>query len=214
MFFCEVPPPEGGETPIGPSCRVAQRMMEEFPEAVKEMEEKGLKYTFMAPPQAASTCTGRSWPEIFGSPDPAEAVKKYRRGVATGRKRTFDSGPAAFNDGVRGKKGKKGVVQLDPLMYNKKVASVTMMDGTEIPEKIIKHAARAPLLATTCKAKRKQYWNATAYKTRMHANHTTHSARKPNMMSSSTKGGEKKRHHRRPRDELRWTSTKQEGPKT
>ncbi|KAG5532544.1 hypothetical protein RHGRI_026990 [Rhododendron griersonianum] len=98
MFFCEVPPLEGGETPIGPSWRVAERMMEEFPEAVKEMEEKGLKYTFKAPPQPTASFTGRGWPEFLGSSDPAEAVKKYI----------------------------------------KEITSVTMMDGTEIPEEIVR----------------------------------------------------------------------------
>uniref|UniRef100_A0A7N0ULA9 TauD/TfdA-like domain-containing protein n=1 Tax=Kalanchoe fedtschenkoi TaxID=63787 RepID=A0A7N0ULA9_KALFE len=48
VLYCEVPPPEGGETPFVPSFRVAERMMEEFPEEVAELEEKGLRYTFVA----------------------------------------------------------------------------------------------------------------------------------------------------------------------
>ncbi|KAH7839183.1 hypothetical protein Vadar_000830 [Vaccinium darrowii] len=75
MFFCEVPPPEGGETPIVPSFRVAERMVEEFPEAVKEMEEKELKYTFIAPAQNTQSFTGGGWPAMLGTSDPVEAVK-------------------------------------------------------------------------------------------------------------------------------------------
>ncbi|KAG5532543.1 hypothetical protein RHGRI_026989 [Rhododendron griersonianum] len=131
MFFCEVPPPEGGETPIGPSCRVAERMIEEFPDAVKEMEEKGLKYTFMAPPQAASTFTGRSWPEFLGSPDPAEAWLPDGSAHLT-------LAPRPLTKVFEGRKGRKVWFNLIHLMYNKKVASVTMMDGTEIPEKIVR----------------------------------------------------------------------------
>ncbi|KAG5532536.1 hypothetical protein RHGRI_026982 [Rhododendron griersonianum] len=137
MFFCEVPPPEGGETPIGPSCRVAERMMEEFPDAVKEMEEKGLKYTFMVPPQAASTFTGRSWPEFLGSPDPAEAVKKYITWLPDGSAH-LTLAPRPLTKVFEGRKGRKVWFNLIHLMYNKKVASVTMMDGTEIPEKIVR----------------------------------------------------------------------------
>ncbi|KAI8539233.1 hypothetical protein RHMOL_Rhmol09G0165700 [Rhododendron molle] len=145
MFFCEVPPPEGGETPIGPSCRVAERMMEEFPEAVKEMEEKGLKYTFIAPPQTAtSTFTGRSWPEFLGSPDPAEAVKKAKANAdidvewLPDRSAHLTLAPRPLTMVFEGRKERKVWFNLIHLMYNKEVASVTMMDGTEIPEKIVR----------------------------------------------------------------------------
>ncbi|KAF7131817.1 hypothetical protein RHSIM_Rhsim09G0113500 [Rhododendron simsii] len=145
MFFCEVPPPEGGETPIGPSCRVAKRMMEEFPEAVKEMEEKGLKYTFRAPPQTTtSTFTGRSWPEFLGSPDPAEAVKKAKANADIDVEWLPDGSahltlaPRPLTMVFEGRKGRKVWFNLIHLMYNKELASVTMMDGTEIPEKIVR----------------------------------------------------------------------------
>ncbi|KAI8539235.1 hypothetical protein RHMOL_Rhmol09G0165900 [Rhododendron molle] len=152
MFFCEVPPPEGGETPIGPSWRVAQRMMEEFPEAVKEMEKKGLKYTFRAPPRPTASFTGRGWPEFLGSSDPAEAVKKNRILLFWRAKANADidvewlpNGTANLNFAQRpltmvfeGRKGRKMWFNLIHLMYKKEITSVKMMDGTEIPEKIVR----------------------------------------------------------------------------
>jgi len=74
ILFCEIPPPEGGETPFVPSFRVTERMIEEFPEEVKEMEEKGLKYSFSAPSNSDRTSMrGRGWEDAFGTSDPKEA---------------------------------------------------------------------------------------------------------------------------------------------
>lgn len=77
-LFCEIPPPEGGETPFVPSFRVTERMLEEFPEAVREMEEKGLKYTFTALSRSdTSSMRGRGWEDAFGTSDRAEAERRY-----------------------------------------------------------------------------------------------------------------------------------------
>jgi hypothetical protein len=48
ILFCEVPPPEGGETPFVPSFRVTERALQEFPEMVEELDAKGLRYTLTA----------------------------------------------------------------------------------------------------------------------------------------------------------------------
>ena len=84
ILFCETPPPEGGQTPFVPSFRITERMLEEFPEAVEEMESKGLKYTFSAPSNKDtrsgdkySSMRGRGWEDAFGTSDPAEAEKRY-----------------------------------------------------------------------------------------------------------------------------------------
>lgn len=78
MLFCEIPPPEGGETPFVPSFRVAERMIEEFPEIVEEMDRRGLKYTFTALSQNnTGSMRGRGWEDAFQTSDPAEAERKY-----------------------------------------------------------------------------------------------------------------------------------------
>ena len=78
ILFCEIPPPEGGQTPIVPSFKVTERMLEEFPEVVKEMEEKGLKYTFTAlGKNNTGSMRGRGWEDAFGTSDPEEAERRY-----------------------------------------------------------------------------------------------------------------------------------------
>lgn len=78
ILFCETPPPEGGETPFVPSFRVTEKMLKEFPEEVKLMEEKGLKYSFTAlSNNNTGSMRGRGWQDAFGTSDPIEAEKRY-----------------------------------------------------------------------------------------------------------------------------------------
>lgn len=77
ILFCEIPPPEGGETPFVPSFKVTEKMLKEFPEEVEEMEKKGLKYSFTAlSNNDTSSMRGRGWQDAFGTPDPIEAEKR------------------------------------------------------------------------------------------------------------------------------------------
>ncbi|GKV43893.1 hypothetical protein SLEP1_g51139 [Rubroshorea leprosula] len=72
-LFCEVLLPEGGETPFVPSFKVTERMLEEYPEAVEEMEKKGLKYTFTAlNKNDTSSMRGRGWEDAFRTSDREE----------------------------------------------------------------------------------------------------------------------------------------------
>lgn len=78
VLFCEIPPPEGGETPFVPSFKVTERMLEEFPQEVEDIDTKGLKYTFSAPSNNnTSSMRGRGWEDAFGTSDPAEAERRY-----------------------------------------------------------------------------------------------------------------------------------------
>lgn len=80
ILFCEVPPPEGGETPFVPSFRVTERILEEFPEMVEELDAKGLRYTFVAPSNNdTKSMRGRGWEDAFATSDKAEAQKRYTR---------------------------------------------------------------------------------------------------------------------------------------
>lgn len=61
-----------------PSFRVTERMMEEFPEWVEELEKKGLRYTFIAlSKNDTSSMRGRGWEDTFGTSDPQEAERRY-----------------------------------------------------------------------------------------------------------------------------------------
>jgi hypothetical protein len=49
---------------------------------VEEMEEKGLKYTFMALTRNdTSSMTGRGWEDTFGTSNRTEAEKRYEPSV-------------------------------------------------------------------------------------------------------------------------------------
>ncbi|TVU00844.1 hypothetical protein EJB05_53692, partial [Eragrostis curvula] len=77
ILFCEVPPPEGGETPFVPSFRVTERVLEEFPEVVEELDAKGLRYTLTAlSKNDTKSMRGRGWEDAFGTTDKAEAEKR------------------------------------------------------------------------------------------------------------------------------------------
>ncbi|OAY79702.1 Clavaminate synthase-like protein [Ananas comosus] len=110
ILFCEVPPPEGGETPFVPSFRVTERMLEEFPEIVEEMEEKGLRAKALGmevewlPNGGATTILG---------PRPLTRVFPKRKG-----RRMW------FNTLVG--------------MHGKAISSATMADGSEIPADVVK----------------------------------------------------------------------------
>lgn len=78
ILFCEIPPPEGGETPFVPSFRVTERMLEEFPEFVEELDAKGLKYMFTAlSKNETGSMRGRGWEDAFATSDRAEAERRY-----------------------------------------------------------------------------------------------------------------------------------------
>ncbi|CAI9096307.1 OLC1v1032411C1 [Oldenlandia corymbosa var. corymbosa] len=142
ILYCEIPPPEGGETPIVPSFRVAERMKEEFPEMVEEMEKKGLMYMFPAPSKNdASSMRGRGWEDVFGTSDRAEAEKRGKlmgmklEWLPDGGVKTF-MGPYPLTKEFEGRKGRK--MWFNSLNFHGKNATVTMTDGTEIPQDLVK----------------------------------------------------------------------------
>uniref|UniRef100_A0A0E0QIE4 TauD/TfdA-like domain-containing protein n=1 Tax=Oryza rufipogon TaxID=4529 RepID=A0A0E0QIE4_ORYRU len=116
ILFCEVAPPEGGETPFVPSFRVTERVMEEFPEMVEELDEKGLRYTFTAlSKNDTKSMRGRGWEDAFATTDKAEAEKRKLTRVFPGRQ-----GRRMWFNTVVG-------------MHGKALSSATMADGAEIP---------------------------------------------------------------------------------
>ncbi|EPS67855.1 hypothetical protein M569_06916, partial [Genlisea aurea] len=70
FFFCEVPPTEGGETPIVPSHIVYDRMKYKHPEFVEKLEKHGLIYmNLTAGEDDKSYAGGRSWKSVFMTED-------------------------------------------------------------------------------------------------------------------------------------------------
>ncbi|KAF3672018.1 putative transmembrane ascorbate ferrireductase 4-like [Capsicum annuum] len=141
ILYCEIPPPEGGETPFVPSFRVTERMIEEFPEAVEEIEKKGLKYTFSAPSKNdKGSMRGRGWEDAFGTCDPVEAETRAKalgmemEWLPNGGVKTI-LGPRSLTKVFEGRR-----MWFNTLvgMYGKEISSAMMFDGTQIPQHIVK----------------------------------------------------------------------------
>lgn len=67
FFYCMKPPLEGGQTPIVLSNLVYQRIKDEFPAFVAELEEKGVRYVRVLPKEDdPSSAIGRGWKSTFG----------------------------------------------------------------------------------------------------------------------------------------------------
>ncbi|KAL0000236.1 hypothetical protein SO802_019838 [Lithocarpus litseifolius] len=138
----------GGETPFVPSFRVTERMLEEFPEAVEKIEEKGLKYTFTAPSKNdTSSMRGRGWEDTFGTSDCAEAE---RRANAIGMDLEWlpngavqaTLGPRSLTKVFDGRKGRRMWFNTVVGMHGKEHSSAMMADGTELPEHVVKRCEK------------------------------------------------------------------------
>ncbi|MEE2752170.1 MAG: TauD/TfdA family dioxygenase [Myxococcota bacterium] len=74
LFYCDVPPEQGGETPIVLSHRVYERFRAINPEFADHLEEKGARYVRIMPSEDDdSSPIGRSWKSTFLSETREEA---------------------------------------------------------------------------------------------------------------------------------------------
>ncbi|GFZ00319.1 hypothetical protein Acr_13g0017180 [Actinidia rufa] len=144
ILYCEIPPPEGGETPFTPSFRVTEQMLEEIPEVVAEIEEKGLKYTFIAlSKKDTSSMRGRGWEDAFGTSDHEEAERRTNAlgmdmGWLPNGGVTTILGPRPLTRVFNGRKGRRMWFNTVVSMHGKELSSATMADGSEIPERVVK----------------------------------------------------------------------------
>ncbi|KAM0925305.1 hypothetical protein ACQ4PT_004279 [Festuca glaucescens] len=143
ILFCEVPPPEGGETPFVPSFRVAERALEEFPETVEELDVKGLRYTFTAPSNNnKGSMRGRGWEDAFATSDKAEAEKRAKalgmdvEWLPDGGVKTI-LGPRPLTRVFPGRKGRRMWFNTVVGMHGKELSSATAADGSEIPASFV-----------------------------------------------------------------------------
>ncbi|KUI56098.1 hypothetical protein VP1G_03446 [Cytospora mali] len=76
FFYCLKAPLEGGETPIVLSNLVYERIKDEFPGFVKELEEKGVKYVrFLPEEDDPSSAIGRGWKSTFAVQEKGDAER-------------------------------------------------------------------------------------------------------------------------------------------
>jgi len=74
MFYCDIPPESGGETPIVLSHEVFRRFREINPSFAQHIEDKGVRYVRVMPPEDDETSPiGRSWKSTFLTEDREEA---------------------------------------------------------------------------------------------------------------------------------------------
>ncbi|KAG5226848.1 clavaminate synthase protein [Salix suchowensis] len=135
---------KGGQTPFVPSFRVTERMLEEFPEAVEEVEAKRLKYTFTTlSKDDTSSMRGRGWEDAFGTSDKAEAGRRARalgmemEWLPGGGVKTI-LGPGSLTEVFGGRKGRRMWFNTVVDMHGKETSSAMLADGTEIPETFVK----------------------------------------------------------------------------
>ncbi|XP_044948580.1 clavaminate synthase-like protein At3g21360 [Hordeum vulgare subsp. vulgare] len=143
ILFCEVPPPEGGETPFVPSFRVTERALDEFPEMVEELDAKGLLYTFTAPSNNnTESMRGRGWEDAFGTSDKSEAETRAKalgmdvEWLQDGGVKTI-LGPRTLTRVFPGRKGRRMWFNTLVGMHGKELSSATAADGAEIPASFV-----------------------------------------------------------------------------
>lgn len=74
LFYCDLAPKEGGETPILQSDVIFERVQAKYPEFVDKLMKLGVIYTRIIPKEDdPSSPIGRGWINTFGTSDPEEA---------------------------------------------------------------------------------------------------------------------------------------------
>ncbi|KAL4612603.1 hypothetical protein ACB092_08G211900 [Castanea dentata] len=139
---------ECGEIPFVPSFRVTERMLEEFPEAVEEIEEKGLKYTFTAlSKNDTSSVRGRGWEDTFGTCIKKLSLSSFVMMVnALGMDLEWQPngavqatlGPRSLTKVFDGRKGRRMLFNTVVGMHGKEHSSAMMADGTKLLEHVVK----------------------------------------------------------------------------
>jgi len=80
FFHCDVPAPEGGETPIALSHVIYERMAQLEPEFVKRLAAEGLRYVRIVPEENDfSSALGRGWKSTFFAESKEDAEVKAKK---------------------------------------------------------------------------------------------------------------------------------------
>ena len=77
LFYCEIPPEQGGETPLCRSDVLFERLAEQCPQFAERCAQKGLKYTNVMPgSDDPESGMGRSWQSTLGVDSKEEAEQR------------------------------------------------------------------------------------------------------------------------------------------
>nr|ABR18170.1 unknown [Picea sitchensis] len=99
IFFCEIAPPEGGQTAIVLSHKITQRMEQIYPELVKKLEE-GLIYPCSLPQEDDPQSFFRGWQSRYETNNRQEAERKLiMSGVPVSKTTWADDGRMSFEMG-------------------------------------------------------------------------------------------------------------------
>ncbi|KAH9324669.1 hypothetical protein KI387_004847, partial [Taxus chinensis] len=75
LFFCEIAPPEGGQTPLLLSHKITERMEEIYPELVRKLEKDGLIYPSILSEEDNPDDSITGWQSLYKTKDKEEAER-------------------------------------------------------------------------------------------------------------------------------------------
>jgi len=148
IFFCEIAPPEGGQTSIVLSDQIARKMEQRYPQLVKKLEKEGLICPFSMPQEDDPRSFLKGWQSHLRTNDKQEAERKLTMsGVPVSKitwaddgRMSFEMGPIVSIRTVDGDRdGRKA--WFNPTWFNP-TAIPTLGDGSLFPEEVIEEYIR------------------------------------------------------------------------
>ncbi|KAH9324670.1 hypothetical protein KI387_004848 [Taxus chinensis] len=76
VFFCEIAPPAGGQTPLLLSHKITERMEEIYPELVRKLEKEGLIYASILSEEDSPEDSITGWQSLYKTKDKEEAGRR------------------------------------------------------------------------------------------------------------------------------------------
>lgn len=149
FFFCEIAPPEGGQTAIVRSDTVAREMESKFPSFVQKLDREGILTCVPMPKEDnLQSHLGKSWQSQLQTNDPEEAQRKVE---ASGSKLVWMAngsaniitGPLPATRTFEGYNDRKVWFNYIPaVVYNKSDNELLSGDGSAIPSAVMEEGAR------------------------------------------------------------------------
>lgn len=100
IFFCEIAPPEGGQTAIVLSHKITERMEQIYPQLIKKLEKEGLIYPGSLVQEDDPQSAIKGWQSAYGTNNKQEAEKKLSMsGVPVSKITWADDGKMFFEMG-------------------------------------------------------------------------------------------------------------------